>query len=280
MTSPYREIIIGTDGSPTAERAIRTGAGLALALELPVSIATAWYRDMPDKPVLSERVEMPTGSPGAMEASWADMAVSDGAAIAREVGVSEPRTATPQGHPADALLEEVSRRPEALLVIGTVGLGSASERLLGNIPHQISHHATTDVLLVRTDPDAPKSYKTVGIATDGSETAAVAVQRGMALAEALGAEPVLVTVATNEKKGEQILDRIVADLDGRPVSRRVVVGRKASDSLIEAGEEFDLLVIGNKGMSGPSRLLGSVANSVTHRVPTDLLLVNTVGRRR
>jgi hypothetical protein len=36
-----------------------------------------------------------------------------------------------------------------------------------------------------------------------------------------------------------------------------------------------LLVLGNKGMSGPSRLLGSVANRVTHHVPTDLLLVNT-----
>ena len=44
---------------------------------------------------------------------------------------------------------------------------------------------------------------------------------------------------------------------------------------MEAAREGELLVIGNKGMSGPSRLLGSVSNRVTHDLPTDLLLVNT-----
>ncbi len=56
---------------------------------------------------------------------------------------------------------------------------------------------------------------------------------------------------------------------------RVAIGRDVTDTLIEAAADFDMLVLGNKGMSGPSRLLGSVANSVTHHLPTDLLLVNT-----
>ena len=41
----------------------------------------------------------------------------------------------------------------------------------------------------------------------------------------------------------------------------MAVGRDVSDTLIDAAADFDLLVLGNKGMSGPSRLLGSVPNS-------------------
>jgi nucleotide-binding universal stress UspA family protein len=56
---------------------------------------------------------------------------------------------------------------------------------------------------------------------------------------------------------------------------RVHVHGDAVDGMRDAASDLDLLVLGNKGMSGPSRLLGSVANRITHRVPTDLLLVNT-----
>ncbi len=55
----------------------------------------------------------------------------------------------------------------------------------------------------------------------------------------------------------------------------MAVGSDVTHTLIEAARGFDLVVIGNKGMSGPSRLLGSVSNRVTHEVPTDILLVNT-----
>jgi nucleotide-binding universal stress UspA family protein len=281
-SQPYTEIVVGTDGSETAERAVGCAATLALALDVPLTIATAWYRDMPDKPVMSEIAQMPAGSAGAMEAGWAEMSVSDGAAIARKTGAEDPDVLTPQGHPADALLDVCATRPEALLVVGTAGLGSATERLLGNVPHQISHHATTDVLLVRTDPGAEASYQRVGLATDGSPTAQIAVTRGLGFARALGAEPVLLTAARDQQRGEETLDRVLETLDDpdpASLGRLAVEGRDVVASLLASAGEFDVLVIGNKGMSGPSRLLGSVANRITHRVPTDLLLVNTVGRR-
>jgi nucleotide-binding universal stress UspA family protein len=277
----YGHVVVGTDGSATAERAVAAAATLAAAIDADLTVATAWYRDMPDKPVLSELVsEYPTGDAGAMEASWAEMTVSDGAAIARKTSVDEPEVATPQGHPADALLDVAQAQPDGtLLAVGTAGLGSRTERLLGNVPHQITHHARTDVLLVRSDAEDRAPYGRVVLATDGSDTAAIAVGRGLALAQALGATPVLLTAAADERRGEAVLDAVAVTLDdGHGIDRHVAVGRDTATTIAEAVAARDLLVIGNKGMSGPSRLLGSVANRITHLVPTDLLLCNTARR--
>jgi nucleotide-binding universal stress UspA family protein len=50
--------------------------------------------------------------------------------------------------------------------------------------------------------------------------------------------------------------------------------------LIETAERVgaDLLVIGNKGMSGVRRfVLGSVPNKISHHCPCSLLIVHTTG---
>lgn len=275
----YSEVIVGTDGSETAERAVRAAAMVASELDVPLIVATSWYRDMPDEPVPSELAEYPSETPGGMEAGWAEQTVSDGAAIARTSGVPEVRTSTPQGAPADALIQLAGDHPGALLVVGTVGLGSRTERFLGNVPHQVTHHSPTDVLLVRTPEHEVRPYRDVALATDGSDTAARAVTAGVALARAIGADATLVTVASDEATGGEVLDDVAATVDGTgALDHRVLVGRRVTDTLADAADDYDLLVIGNKGMSGPSRLLGSVANAITHQVPTDLLLVNTTKR--
>lgn len=274
MSGSYSEVVVGSDGSETAERAVEIAATIAKTLGAPLTIATAWYRDMPDKPVMSELAEYPTESAGAMEANWAATTVSDAAAIARKAGLEDVRTATPEGHAADALVEFAADRPDSLLVVGAAGLGSRTERFLGNVPHQITHHSTQDVLLVRTDPRGEVNYRSVALATDGSDTAARAVERGLAFARDLGATPTLLTAHRDEARAQEVLDE-ATERFGEDIDRKVLQGRSAGDTLVEGTDGFDLLVIGNKGMSGPSRLLGSVANTVTHQVPTDLLLVNT-----
>jgi len=39
--------------------------------------------------------------------------------------------------------------------------------------------------------------------------------------------------------------------------------------------EADLIVVGNKGMKGVRRVLGSVPNAVAHRSPCSVLIVQT-----
>jgi nucleotide-binding universal stress UspA family protein len=43
--------------------------------------------------------------------------------------------------------------------------------------------------------------------------------------------------------------------------------------------EADFIVVGNKGMKGASRILGSVANSVAHNAPCSVVIVDTIGAK-
>ncbi len=55
-------------------------------------------------------------------------------------------------------------------------------------------------------------------------------------------------------------------------------GEDVADALIRIAEDVgaDLIVVGNRGMSGVSRfVLGSVPNKVSHHCPCSLLIVNT-----
>jgi nucleotide-binding universal stress UspA family protein len=119
-------------------------------------------------------------------------------------------------------------------------------------------------------------YEKVLIATDGSETASTAVTYGADLAKALGAGVLLLYVG-EEEKGNKVLSETAEGLKGLKVEQKVVGGEPA-DRIIGVAEEsgVDLIVVGNKGMTGASRfLLGSVPNAVSHHAPCDVYIVKT-----
>lgn len=267
----YKNVIVGTDGSPTAGCAVEAAIVMAQSTGAALHIATAWYPNLDDARG-SQAVELDHGEGPRFEPMWASEVATDAVAVARRRGIDEARQYNPKGNPADVLIDMGEAKEDSLIIVGTVGLADRTERVLGNIPHSLTHHARSDALLVDTN-DCSESYSwdTIALATDGSDTAAVAVNHGLALAKQIDAKPVLLTVADDEATGNKILDT-VAGAEG--AERRIETGRPA-EALVHAAGDYDMLVIGNKGMSGPSRLLGSVANTVTHHCPTDLLLVNT-----
>ena len=85
--------------------------------------------------------------------------------------------------------------------------------------------------------------------------------------------------AGGKKRAESVVAKELARLSDSKVAidTRVVETEPAS-ALIDAVEDggYDLLVVGNKGMSGVSRFfLGSVPNKVSHHVTCSLLIVRT-----
>ncbi len=56
-----------------------------------------------------------------------------------------------------------------------------------------------------------------------------------------------------------------------------VVAASGHVALCDVAEavQADLIVVGNRGMTGARRLLGSVPNSVAHRAPCSVLIVHT-----
>ncbi|MEA2451734.1 MAG: hypothetical protein QOG04_444 [Actinomycetota bacterium] len=98
------------------------------------------------------------------------------------------------GNPAEVLLSEAGRVGADLLVVGSVGMSGARRFLLGSVPNKVSHHASNDILIVKTDPprNGGKDYRSILVGTDGSPTAMRAVDMASTLAAKLGIAPTIV----------------------------------------------------------------------------------------
>lgn len=121
-------------------------------------------------------------------------------------------------------------------------------------------------------------YQKILVGTDGSSTAATAVDRAVEVAAATGAELTILSVGDGEHP-RHVVDGEAARhaASGAHISTRTASGDAAS-VLVDVAEEggFDLLVVGNKGMTGASRFfLGSVPNKVSHHASVALLIVRT-----
>ena len=122
-------------------------------------------------------------------------------------------------------------------------------------------------------------YKRILVGTDGSSTAAKAVDRAVDVARVAGASLTIFSAARADKGERVVSDEAARHADaGVAIDTKVVDGEPVS-SLIDAARDggYDLLVMGNRGMTGVARFLrlGSVPNKVSHHLPCSLLIVKT-----
>ncbi len=145
----FKSIVVGTDGSDTANQAVHQAVGLAKAIGAEVELVSA-YEPVPAQRLQEERRHAPE------DVQWAinpredvDATLEEAAAVARAAGVTA--TAYPrQGDPADAILDVAEEREADLIVVGNKGMTGAKRFLLGSVPNKISHHAPCSVLIIRT----------------------------------------------------------------------------------------------------------------------------------
>ena len=145
-------------------------------------------------------------------------------------------------------------------------------------------------------------FKRIVVGTDGSETAAGAVSQAMELARMTGATLSIVSAYSaatgrREKPAQAeapadvqyevgpredvilVLDAAAADARGAGIETQThPVEGDPADAILNVAEETkaDLIVVGNKGMTGARRyLLGSVPNNVSHHAPCSVLIART-----
>ena len=121
-------------------------------------------------------------------------------------------------------------------------------------------------------------YERILVGTDGSKTAAKAVDRAVEVAADAGATLTIFSAA-KAAKGEATVN---AEKErhagsGVPIEVKVAEADPASALIEEAIDgHYDLLVMGNKGMTGLSRFFtSSVPGKVSHHLPCSLLIVKT-----
>jgi nucleotide-binding universal stress UspA family protein len=122
-------------------------------------------------------------------------------------------------------------------------------------------------------------YKSILVGTDGSKTAAIAVDRAAEVAAATGAE-LTVFSAGKAAKADKVVADAVALVQKAGVKKAVgkSVDAPAAEALVAeaVNGDYDLLVLGNKGMQGNGRFTAnSVPNKVTKMSPCALLIVRT-----
>ncbi len=122
-------------------------------------------------------------------------------------------------------------------------------------------------------------YSKILVGTDGSKTAAKAVERAVEVAKVGGARLTILTAARPDR-GKAIVEAEAARHAGSGVDiDTTIVDDDAVAALIDtaASGGYDLLVMGNRGMTGVTRFLrlGSVPNKVTHQLPCSMLIVKT-----
>jgi nucleotide-binding universal stress UspA family protein len=135
-------IVVGTDGSDTAKRAVAEAVRLAKALGAQLHVVSAY------EPLRGVRIE------GAAEAAplpddLVDSTLAQASAVGRFSDV-EVSTHAVRGDPAEALVELAHEINASLIVVGNQGMHGA-KRILGSVPNTVSHKARCNVLIVATD---------------------------------------------------------------------------------------------------------------------------------
>lgn len=148
----FGTIVVGTDGSQSAQRAVEHAVAIACATRAQLHIVSAF-----DDGAMTAAAA--AGSPlgaGLVETyarliphlqQAAETVVAEAAALAGDLRVS---THAVPGDAADALISIAEDQSADAIVVGNKGMGSASRFLLGSVPNRVAHHASCHVLIVHT----------------------------------------------------------------------------------------------------------------------------------
>lgn len=126
-------------------------------------------------------------------------------------------------------------------------------------------------------------YTTIVVGTDGSERAHRAVERAVELAAAWDATLHIVhayqgTREAIEDAAREVIARTAANIEASGVAVRThAIQGDPADVVLDFAYDSgaDLIVVGNRGMTGKRRILGSVPNAVAHDASCAVMIVPT-----
>lgn len=290
MADPVR-VLIASDGSPSAERAISLAECVSWPAATEFRIITV---DAP-VPMLAVAALIAEGSPET-EAPGRQ---------SRSLGGVDVEVTHRDGRAASMIVEEAAEWRADLVLLGSRGLGPLGTALLGSVAAEVVDHAPCAVLVART----VCAHGAI-LADDGSETAGLAatfLARVPSLGDrelhvlsvaqvqpplASGVAPHLRELARDAhveavelaRADHERLAATRASTIGRAagtVTHGVRVGDPAVEIIKEAAERrADLIVLGSHGRTGLGRLLlGSVARKVLVHADCSVLIVRASTRR-
>lgn len=305
MSDPERSVVVGYDGSPAGELAVKWAAAEASRGDEPliVLVATDYIRQMTDLVplsgvggrILKEEID------GSGLIAEAERRATEGATLAR--------TAVPsvKAQPSVSLSGAVAALCEAaqgasLVVVGSSGHGRVMHGLLGSVAFAVVTHSEASVVAVRGDQiiEAGHGHPVV-VGVDGSPGSDAAVDHAAEFASAHGSDLLVVSawetprvdqwgriyLADNEwRRKDTVHARQNAELlVGRARTRaeekhpdlsvhEVAREGRPEQVIAEAHDDAALVVVGARGHGDyVSLLLGSVGRGVVHRAHCPVAII-------
>jgi len=260
--SIFSRVLVGIDGSDESREAARQAAifvdgELTLLASYDVAPAIAGTG---------------VGVPYYQDEELLRAAATEALDRAREAAaVASPTAKIARGRPADALISEVEREQQTLLVVGSHGLGRVAGFILGSTANEVIRKLPSSVLIARRRSESDFPNKVV-VGVDGSpeSAAAYAVARQLSERFNAGLSPVVAHGGKPVDRGliDAIVDRDAEELQDEPV-----------DALVAAAADGDLLVVGSRGLHG-LKALGSVSERVAHQAGSSVLIVREPSGQR
>jgi nucleotide-binding universal stress UspA family protein len=144
---PYHRILVGTDGSATADKAVMAAAGLARQLGADLHVVTAYKKAGGGIGAASGAAMAGSGAAEGVQTEAARQIADKAAALWGEGLMT--RSHAVSGSAADAILTTAQSCGADLIVVGSKGM-QGPRRVLGSVPNSVAHGAHCSVLVVKT----------------------------------------------------------------------------------------------------------------------------------
>ncbi|MEU4291649.1 universal stress protein [Kribbella sp. NPDC026596] len=274
-----RPVLVGVDGSVSAQGALAWAAEEASSMRCPLRIVHAFSWPMTGNPLDMTFMEAMTSG----LQSAAEWILTEAEAHARRVAPDiKVITTLVVGSAAPTLLNEA--QDADLVVVGSRGVGGFHDLLVGSVSATVAAHAPCPVVVVHPHRDgaaftsSPTGRIVVGV--DGSEVSAAAIRFAFqqAARRDVGITAVHAAMTTRQHPSLRVPADIVDQIDrlllaeameskrvlfpGIDVRTKLVHGHPAQ-ALIDSSAGAELLVVGSHGRGGfAGMLLGSVSQAV------------------
>ncbi|MGZ8690722.1 MAG: universal stress protein [Aeromicrobium sp.] len=289
MSNPvsHHRVVVGTDGSPSALRAVRWAAREAALRRVPLTVV-----HVAASPVAATALGWPEGrvAEEVLEIQETAGAVITDAVFAAEdciAGGDRPEVHSELffGGPVPILVD-LSKEAQ-LVVVGCRGRTEHHRRLLGSVSTGLIHHAHCPVAVVHDEVPAQPSPLPVLVGIDGSRASELATAIAFDEASWRGADLVALHVwsdadmatvpgmevsALQSAADKTLAERLAGWQERHPdvKVRRLIEFAEPARHLLDQAGRAQLVVVGSHGRGGfAGMLLGSVSTTVAQeaRVP-------------